>query len=37
MMKIGILGGGNPLALLWVWQAYPGGMGREFAFSIVKR
>ncbi|MGD1091306.1 MAG: NAD(P)-binding domain-containing protein [Bryobacteraceae bacterium] len=27
----------EPLALLWVWLAYPGGLGREFAFQIVKR
>lgn len=27
----------EPLAMLWVWLAYPGGLGREFAFQIVKR
>jgi len=27
----------EPLALLWVWQAYQGGLGREFAHQIVKR
>ncbi len=27
----------EPLALLWIWHAYPGGLGREFAFKIVKR
>ncbi len=27
----------EPLAMLWIWLAYPGGQGREFAFQIVKR
>lgn len=27
----------EPMAMLWVWLAYQGGMGREFAFQIVKR
>jgi predicted dinucleotide-binding enzyme len=27
----------EPLAMLWIWLAYPGGRGREFAFQIVKR
>jgi hypothetical protein len=27
----------EPLAMLWVWLAYPGGFGREFAFQLVKR
>jgi 8-hydroxy-5-deazaflavin:NADPH oxidoreductase len=27
----------EPLANLWVWLAYPGGLGRNFAFQIVKR
>ena len=27
----------EPLAMLWVWLAVRGGMGRDFAFQIVKR
>jgi|SRR5579863_5697855 predicted dinucleotide-binding enzyme len=27
----------EPHALLWVWLALKGGMGREFAFQLVKR
>ena len=27
----------EPLAMLWVWMAIRGGLGREFAFQIVKR
>jgi hypothetical protein len=27
----------EPLAMLWVWLAIRGGLGREFAFQIVKR
>ena len=27
----------EPLALLWIWLAIRGGLGREFAFQIVKR
>lgn len=27
----------EPLAMLWIWLAHPGGMGRDFAFQIVKR
>ena len=25
------------LARLWIWLAYRGGLGREFAFRLVKR
>ncbi len=27
----------EPLAMLWIWLAYAGGLSREFAFQIVKR
>lgn len=27
----------EPLAMLWIWLAIRGGLGREFAFQIVKR
>jgi hypothetical protein len=27
----------EPLAMLWVWLALKGGMGREFAFQLLKR
>ena len=27
----------EPHALLWVWLALQGGLGRDFAFQIVKR
>jgi predicted dinucleotide-binding enzyme len=27
----------EPLAMLWVWLAFPGGMGREIAFQLLKR
>jgi len=27
----------EPLAMLWGWLAFPGGMGREFAFQLLKR
>ena len=27
----------EPYALLWVWLAIKGGMGREFAFTLLKR
>jgi 8-hydroxy-5-deazaflavin:NADPH oxidoreductase len=27
----------EPLAMLWVWLAVKGGIGREFAFQLVKR
>jgi len=27
----------EPLAMLWIWLAFPGGLGMNFAFQIVKR
>jgi len=27
----------EPYALLWIWLAYGGGQGRDFAFQLVKR
>jgi hypothetical protein len=27
----------EPLALLWIWLAVFGGIGRDFSFQIVKR
>ena len=27
----------EPCAMLWVWLAVKGGMGRDFAFKVVKR
>ena len=27
----------EPLAMLWIWLAYPGGLGREIAFRLVRR
>ena len=27
----------EPLAALWIWLAYKGGLGRDFAFRVVKR
>jgi len=27
----------EPLAMLWIWLAYPGGLGREIAFRIERR
>lgn len=27
----------EPLAMLWVWLAFKGGLGRDFAFSLVHR
>jgi len=27
----------EPLAMLWIWLAYPGGQGREMAFKLVRR
>ena len=27
----------EPLAMLWIWLAYPGGQGRDIAFKLVKR
>jgi len=27
----------EPYALLWIWLALKGGVGREFAFKLVKR
>jgi 8-hydroxy-5-deazaflavin:NADPH oxidoreductase len=27
----------EPLAVLWIWLAYPGGLGRDIAFRVMKR
>ncbi len=27
----------EPVAMLWIWLAFSGGLGREFAFQLVKR
>lgn len=27
----------EPLAMLWIWLAYPGGQGREIAFKLMHR
>lgn len=27
----------EPLAMLWIWLAYPGGLGRDIAFRLIRR
>ena len=27
----------EPWAMLWIWLAYQGGFGREFAFALLPR